>query len=70
MSLKTSTARLNRAAKGFRHVWQQARSDWRDARALGFEEKYVMLLESCVRTALTALDHMDAILAHARRDCE
>ena len=69
MSLKISTAKLGRAVKDLHGAWQEARSDWRDARATGFEQEYVMPVASCLKTALTGLDHMDGILAQARRDC-
>ncbi|MGB2822954.1 MAG: hypothetical protein WBF17_18370 [Phycisphaerae bacterium] len=70
MSLKPSSGKLNRSAKSFRDAWQQARIYWRDQRAQAFEEKYVMWLESCVRTALGGMDHMDRMITEARRDCE
>lgn len=69
MSLKTSSAKLNGALKSFRGAWQQARRDWRDAKAADFEKKYVLLMESCVKSALAGMDHMDAVLDRARRDC-
>lgn len=70
MSLKTSSAKLNDALKSFRYAWQQARRDWRDAKAVGFEKQYVQLIESSVKSALSGVDHMDAVLTRARRDCE
>jgi len=69
MSLKTSSAKLGNAARGFRQAWQRARDDWRDAKARAFEDEVIALFESCVKTALTGMDHMDGILAHARSDC-
>jgi hypothetical protein len=69
MSLKTSSAKLGRAAEGFRHTWQQARTDWQDSQAMAFEKKVVALLESCVKRALAGMDHMDGVLTKARRDC-
>ena len=70
MSLKTSSAKLNDALKRFRYAWQSARRDWRDAQAVAFERKYVMLIESSIKSALSGVDHMDAVLTRARRDCE
>jgi len=69
MSLETSAGKLSRAAESFRHVWRQVRTDWRDAQAAAFEQKYVTWLESCVKTALMSMGRMDATLAQARRDC-
>lgn len=69
MSLKTSSAKLGEAAKDFRSAWRQAQTHWRDRRAGEFEARYVALMESCVKTALTGMDHMDGVLARARRDC-
>jgi hypothetical protein len=34
-----------------------------------FEKRYLSQLESCIRSAMTAMEKMDAILAQARRDC-
>ena len=69
MSLKTSSAKLGRAARGFRGTWERARADWRDARALAFEQQVMTLFESCLMTALTGMDHMEGVLARARSDC-
>jgi len=69
MSVETSSTRLAHALKSFRQVWQESRAEWRDQKASSFEEKYVVLAEACVRTALTAMDEMNGTLAGARRDC-
>ena len=70
MSLETSSAKLNTAAKDFLHTWQQVRGRWRDRRAAAFEETTVRLIERSVKGALSALAHMDGMLAQARRECE
>lgn len=70
MSLDSSRARLNQAAMSLRHTWQETRLGWRDQRALDFEQRYVVLVESCVRAALSGMARMDELLAQARRECE
>jgi len=69
MSLETSSAKLNTAAKDFCHTWQHVRGRWRDRRAAAFEETFVRELERSVKGALTALAHMDGMLARAQREC-
>ena len=70
MSLKISSGKLSRATRDLLHVWQQTRSVWRDARAQGFDQKYITLIQACVRSAHSTMDHMDSLLAQAHRDCE
>ncbi|MHC4429329.1 MAG: hypothetical protein ACYS0D_12135 [Planctomycetota bacterium] len=69
MSLATSRARLHGALKELRARWDQAKAKWDDPMSRDFEKRYLSPLEPRVRSTVTAMEKMDAILAQARRDC-
>jgi hypothetical protein len=61
---------LTKAMKELTYRWHEARSAWNDARTREFEEEYMNRIESDLKTALAAMDHMAVLIAQARRDCE
>ncbi|MHC4128868.1 MAG: hypothetical protein ACYTE6_08030 [Planctomycetota bacterium] len=69
MSLATSRARLQGTLKELRARWDEARAKWDDPMSREFEKRYLAPLEPSVRSAMSAMEKMDGILAQARRDC-
>jgi len=61
---------LSKALKQLLLRWQEARTSWNDAASVHFEKKFLDPLEADLRQAVSAMDHMAAVLAQARRDCE
>ena len=52
------------------HVrWDEARAKWDDPMSRDFEARYLNLLEPRIRTVMTAMEKMEAVLAQVRRDC-
>jgi hypothetical protein len=50
--------------------WQQTRECWMDAKAAEFDERYMLELESLVKSAATGIANLDAVLRKLRSDCE
>ena len=51
-------------------AWAQVKEDWRDAKSIEFEEKYIESLPRDVSHAIEAMEEVDTLLRKVRRDCE
>jgi hypothetical protein len=69
MSAAESRAKLTQAAKRLVSDWHQAKEVWRDENSAQFEKKYIAPLESNIRAAVMAMEHMAAALDKAQHDC-
>ena len=70
MSTKGSASNLQEAMKNFSIAWQQVKEEWRDAKSMEFEEKYIESLPRDVSQAIEAMEEVDTLLKKVRRDCE
>jgi hypothetical protein len=70
MSLVESRGALAKASRDLQSRWQDARVNWADAQADLFEKKYLLPLEDTLRSALAAMDQLNAVLQKIERDCE
>lgn len=70
MSVKSSKAKLGRATKDLAAHWEEVTRSWRDTKAREFEARFIAPLPDHVRSALTIIDELDAVLTRLRRDCE
>jgi hypothetical protein len=70
MGVYEGRGQLSKAMKQLQMRWQEAQSSWNDAASVQFEKKFLEPLEADLRTAVTAMDHMAAVLVQARRDCQ
>lgn len=70
MSLHENTATLEAALKNLRVQWEAARMEWRDAKALEFEDAYLRELPHLVARATNAIGEIDALLGKVHRDCD
>jgi hypothetical protein len=70
MAMHEARGTLAKAMKELMLRSQDARANWDDAQAEQFEQTYIRMLESDLRTAATAMDQTGALLHQARRDCE
>ena len=50
--------------------WQQTREHWMDDKAREFDERYMLELESRVKSATTSIANLEAVLRKVRSDCE
>jgi hypothetical protein len=70
MSLLDSKAMLASATKELLARWDDVKNVWSDAQSKAFEDNYIRLIESDVRSALNAFDSMNQVLQRIESDCE
>ena len=70
MNTRTSAANLAQAMKELSLEWQQTRAEWRDAKAIEFDDTYLEVLPQQVARATAAMEELEALLKKVRRDCE
>jgi len=70
MGVYEGRGQLNKSMKELMHRWIETKSSWDDIRSRQFEEEHLISLESDLRNALSAMDHMAVILNQIHRDCE
>ena len=70
MSTSASGARLAALTKELLNRWQQTRESWMDDKAREFEERYILELESLVRTATPSIVNLEKVIRKVRSDCE
>ena len=69
MSLIDSKGSLSRAAKDLFARWEEVKGVWSDTKSKEFEEMYIIQIEQDVRTALSAMDHMNQVLQTIENAC-
>ena len=69
MSLASARARLHGGLKELMAQWEHTTSRWNDPMSREVEKRFLSPLEPRVRSAITAMEKMEATLAQARRDC-
>jgi len=70
MSTSASGARLAALTKELLNRWQQTRECWMDAKAREFDERYMLELESMVKSATTGIANLESVIRNVRSDCE
>ena len=70
MITSASGARLEALTKELLSRWQQTRECWLDAKAREFDERYMLELESMVRSAATSIASLESVIRKVRSDCE
>jgi len=70
MSRSASGTRLAALTKELMTRWQQTRECWMDAKAREFDERYILELESMVKSAATGIAHLEGVIRKVRSDCE
>ena len=70
MGVHESRGNLAKAFKELMLHWAETREGWADVRSEDFEKRYLRELESCLRSAGTAMDQVSIVISQARRDCE
>ena len=70
MGVSEGRGQLSKAIKQLQMRWQEATSSWNDAASAQFEKRFLEPLDADLRTAVTAMDHMAAVLVQVRRDCQ
>ena len=70
MSTSASGARLAALTKELLNRWQQTRECWMDAKAREFDERYMLELESMVKSATSGIANLESAIRKVRSDCE
>ena len=70
MSTSASGARLAALTKELLNRWQHTRECWMDAKAREFDERYMLELESMVKSATTGIANLERVIRNVRSDCE
>ncbi len=70
MSASASGAKLAKSTKHLNQEWRQAKESWRDAKAEEFEKIYIDPLLDSVGATVAAIEELNRIIQHARKDCE
>jgi len=70
MGLYEGRGQLGKLLKDLEFRWESARMDWDDEQARRFEERYIETFKSDLKTAISAMDDMAALMVQIRSDCE
>jgi hypothetical protein len=70
MGVYEGRGQLHKALKELMLRWHETKLSWTDVMAEQFEKEQVLPLESDMKTAVSAMDHMANVLHQVRRDCE
>ena len=70
MGVYEARGSLTKAMKDLLARWSETKSDWNDAASKKFEKDFIANIETDLRSALSAMDHMAVLLAQARHDCQ
>ena len=69
MGVYEGRGQLARAMKDLNNRWLDTKSVWQDATSAAFEREHLQTLESDLRQAISAMEHMASIISQAKRDC-
>ena len=70
MGVYEGRGQLAKAIKELMRQWAETKGQWEDAQSRAFEEKHLAPLESDLRTAASAMDHIGVLLGQMKRDCQ
>jgi hypothetical protein len=61
---------LAKAMKDLMRQWMDTKGQWDDAQSRSFEETFLIPLESDLKSASSAMDHIGVLLGQMKRDCQ
>jgi hypothetical protein len=70
MGVFEGRGQLAKAVKDLQQKWSATKASWNDPMSEEFERRYLDPLESDVRSAVTAMEHMSAVLHQVHRAVE
>ncbi len=70
MSTQSSAAQLESAWRDLAAAWERTRGDWRDAKSLEFESRFLDRLPGLMAGAKQAIEDIDILLRKMHHDCE
>ncbi|MCA9291347.1 MAG: hypothetical protein KDA25_09465 [Phycisphaerales bacterium] len=69
MGMQTGRTKLENSMKELLLYWERTNEVWDDAASQDFEVRHLLPLEPKIRTAVSAMERMAALLHQARNDC-
>jgi hypothetical protein len=70
MGVYETRGQLAKLMKELTDKWAATQVDWDDVVSQNFEKKFLVPLESDLRNAMAAMDHMAQFLNQVKRDCQ
>lgn len=68
--MKASGNRLAAVTRDLWNQWQLTKADWKDAKSLEFERKYLEDLLASVDKAVAVIEQLDKVVTKIKQDCE
>jgi len=69
MGVYEGRGQLARSMKDLNNRWLETKSTWQDTTSEAFEQEHLVTLETDLRQAITAMEHMAQIIGQVKRDC-
>ena len=69
MGMTEGRASLRKSVKELMMHWNEARSQWTDSNAHGFEERFILQFNQDAKQAVSGMDAMAQILQRIKQDC-
>jgi hypothetical protein len=70
MNLSGARVRLEMLSKELLRNWAETKTEWRDNKALEFEQAFIEELRARIGKTTAAIEKLDALLAKVQDDCE
>jgi hypothetical protein len=70
MGLQEGRGQLGKLHKDLQLRWHEARMNWDDDQARRFEARYLDPMERDLRSAISAMDDMAALINQIKNDCQ
>lgn len=70
MGVYEGRGQLAKAMKELMRQWMEVKGQWEDSQSRAFEETFLAALESDLKTAASAMDHIGVLLGQMKRDCQ
>ncbi len=68
--MNAAGSRLEALTKELRVQWQQTKVYWNDAKALEFEQRFLVELFATVDKTVGVIEQIDKLMSKIRKDCE
>jgi hypothetical protein len=69
MGVYEGRGQLTKQMRDLLFRWQETKGAWDDPVSKKVEEQFIVPLEQHLKNALSAMDHMGAVLQQAKHDC-
>jgi hypothetical protein len=70
MNLRSNATRLTMLTRDLSNRWLETKEEWRDAKSVEFERKYLVELVAAVERTVIIIEQLDKVMSKIRSDCE